>query len=434
MINAKWMNRIAATGAVAACAVLHGLVPPCVAQTAKPTAQEDGGIPVRVEVSRPIKRPLTRTLNIPGTLLAGESADVFAKTSGYISTMAVDIGDRVKRGDTLLVIDVPEMADELRQAGAVLAAKRAKVLALRARVTQAESSVAIAKADLKQSKAQFKLRKLTRDRMVALWKEKAIPDQKHDEAMSQFEIAEALLDIGRAKVQNAGAELQATRADVTVGESQVAVEEANVARLTTLMKYTTLTAPFDGVITARWVDPGAFVRSAAEGTTTALVTLANISYIRVALEIPESDVAFVRKGTEVSVNVKALGKGPIKTTITRTAVALKPDTRTMRAEVELDNNAGNLAPGMYAHVKVTLVAKASAMLVPSKALRIAAGGVAVLVADENVAKSVTITVGYDDGIWAEILTGLSGDERIILSAGGSVVAGSRIKAIDVDNS
>ena len=316
----------------------------------------------------------------------------------------------------------------------MLAAKRAKVLALRAQVTQAESSVATAKANLKRSKAQFKLRKLTRDRMVALWKQKAIPDQKHDEAVSQFEIAEALLDIGRAKVQNAAAELQATRADVTVGKSQVAVEEANVARLTTLMKYTTLTAPFDGVITARWVDPGAFVRSAAEGTTTALLTMANISYIRVALEIPESDVAFVRKGTEVSVNVKALGKGPIKTTITRTAVALKPDTRTMRAEVELHNNAGNLAPGMYAHVKVTLVAKASAMLVPSKALRISAGGVAVLVVDENVARSVTITVGYDDGIWAEILTGLSGDERIILSASGSVVAGSRIKAIDVDNS
>ncbi len=251
--------------------------------------------------------------------------------------------------------------------------------------------------------------------------------------MSEFDIAEAILDIGQAEVLSAQAELQATRSDVTVGESQVAVEEANVGRLETLMNYATITAPFDGVIIARWVDPGAFVRSAAEGTTTPLLTIANVSYIRVVLEIPESDVLFVRKGTEVSVDVKVLGAAPIKATITRIAVALKPGTRTMRAEVELDNSAGNMASGMYAHVKVTLVAKASAMLVPSKALRVVEGGVAVMVADERVARSVTITVGYDDGIWAEVLNGLSGDEKVIVSSSGGVAPGASVRVVSGNN-
>jgi RND family efflux transporter MFP subunit len=423
---------ITATAVVLMCMQL--LPARCAAQGQETSAAGvPGGKPVRVEVASPVKRPLKQSLNIPATLMSGESADLFAKTSGYVLNMTVDIGDRVKMGDTLLVIDVPEMADELRQVQAVLAAKRAKVLALRAQVTQAESSVATAKANLKRSKAQFKLRKLTRDRMIALWKEKAIPDQKHDEAVSEFDIAEAILDIGQAEVLSAQAELQATRSDVTVGESQVAVEEANVGRLETLMNYATITAPFDGVITARWVDPGAFVRSAAEGTTTPLLTIANVSYIRVVLEIPESDVLFVRKGTEVSVDVKVLGRAPIKATITRTAVALKPNTRTMRAEVELDNSAGNLAPGMYAHVKVTLVAKASAMLVPSKALRVVEGGVAVMVADGRVARSVTITVGYDDGIWAEILKGLSGDEKVIVSSSGGVAPGASVHVVSGSN-
>lgn len=406
----------------------------CAAQTQETVAAGvPGGEPVRVEVASPVKRPLTRMLNIPATLMPGESADLFAKISGYISNMSVDIGDLVKLGDRLLVIDVPEMADELRQAQAVLKAKGAKVQALKAQVTQAQASVATAKANVKQAQAQFKLNKLTRDRMASLWKEKAIPDQKHDEAVSEFDIAEAMLAIAKAKVQSAQAELQAIRADVAVGESQVAVEEANVARLKTLMKYATLTAPFDGVITARWVDPGAFVRSAAEGTTTPLLTIANVSYIRVVLEIPESDVPLVRKGTEVSVDVKTLGTAPIKATITRTAVALKPGTRTMRAEVELDNSAGNMAPGMYAHVKVTLVAKASAMVIPSKALQVVAGGVAVMVADGKVARSVAITVGYDDGIWAEILQGLSGDEKVIVSSGGGVAPGASVRVVSGNN-
>ena len=194
------------------------------------------------------------------------------------------------------------------------------------------------------------------------------------------------------------------------------------------MAYATIRAPFDGVITDRLVDPGAFVRSAAEGVTRPLLTISKIDRLRLALEIPETDTPFVRIGTPVSIDVKALHTEPIKATITRTAVAIKPETRTMRAEVDLPNADGKLAPGMYAQVTINLESKEQAMVIPSKAIRVKGRNLFVLVDDAGIVQSRDISIGYDDGIWVEVLTGLTDDERIITSAGSDIAPGSPIKA------
>lgn len=410
-----WVGQIRETG-------LYGQTP-----AADTPPQASGALPVSVEVARPVRRPLTRVLNMPATLAPGETADLYAKTSGYVATVSVDIGSRVKKGDTLLTIDVPEMGDELRQAQAVLAAERAQIEALTAQVSQAQAMVSTAQANLKRAAAQLKLSQLTRDRQETLWKQDAISDQLRDETQSQFEIAQAMRDIARAKVLNAGAELQAIRANVAVGRSQVAVAEANVTRLETLMNYATITAPSDGVITARYVHPGAFVRSAVEGSAVRLLTIANVDYIRLVLEIPESDAPLVHIGTKVAIDVKALDLPTIEASITRTALALKADTRTMRAEVDLDTSDTSLTPGMYAQVAINLQTKEQALVIPSKAIRVHGRKLSVLVADGGVAKAVNITIGYDDGIQAEVLTGLSGDEQIIVSTGGALTPGAPVR-------
>ncbi|MCZ6754210.1 MAG: biotin/lipoyl-binding protein, partial [Gemmatimonadetes bacterium] len=213
-----------------------------------------GAKPVRVEVAKPDRRPLTRVLRMPGSLLPGEMADLYAKTSGYVADVAVDIGDQVKKGDALITIDVPEMMDELRQAEAVLAARRAKVQALRAKSTQAESMVAIARAEVERYVAEHDLWKVTLDRKRQLKEANAIPEQDFDEARSRFAVVEAQSRIAEARVASAIAEKQSVEADVAVARSEAAVEEARLARLRTLMEYTTIRAPFDGVITQRGVD------------------------------------------------------------------------------------------------------------------------------------------------------------------------------------
>lgn len=385
--------------------------------------------PTRVEVMKPVRQPLTRMLRMPATLMPGEKADLFAKVSGYVSTLAVDIGSRVKKGDTLLVIDIPEMADELRQAQAVLAARRAKVDAFKAKVVQAESMIATAHAEVQRYAAEQELWRITVDRKRQLRDEHAISEQDFDEVNSESLVAQAKLRIAEANVESARAQKQSVNADVAVARSDVAVEEAKLARLRTLFRYATIRAPFDGVITDRLVDPGAFVRSAAEVVTTPLLTIANVSYIRLVLEIPESDVLFVQIGTEVEINVKALGSDPITASVTRTAVALKANTRTMRVEVDLDNTDGRFAPGMYAQVNIKLEFKQHALVIPAKALRVRGRQISVLVADGAVAKAIPIKIGYDDGILVEVLEGLRGDERIITSASNIVAPGTPVAPV-----
>lgn len=428
------MNRNTKVYGVVLIGITFGLVVTLALLASRPVQadEQDGGKPsaskpVAVEVAQPVKRPLKRMLRMPATLLPGEMADLYAKTSGYITTVSVDIGSHVSKEDALITIDVPEMKDELHQAQAVLSAKSAKVKALQAKGVQAQSMVDTARADVQRYEAEYTLRKITADRQKKLREENAISQQDFDEVQSKLAIAQALVKIAQAKVVSAQAERQAVLADASVATAEVAVEQARVARLMTLMRYATIRAPFDGIIIKRMVDPGAFVRSAAEGTTTPLLTVANASYIRLALDIPENDTPYVRIGTKMAIKVKALGDDLIQAAVTRTAVALRAETRTMRVEVDLDNKDGRLVPGMYAQVVVTLESKKQAMMIPSKAIRVRGRDMTVLVADGGMARAKPITAGYDDGIWVEITKGLNGTEQVIVAANGVVAPGAPVR-------
>lgn len=330
------------------------------------TNETVGEQPTPVEVVTVVHRPLTRTLQIPATLQAYEKADLYAKISGYITQVSANIGNRVRQGDVLLEIAVPETADQLRRAEAVLESKRARE----------------------------KLDEVTTRRKQQLAQEKAISQQELDEAVGQLAIA---------------------RADTKVAESEVAL-------LKTLLKYATVTAPFDGLITARNFDPGAFVRSAAEGQTLPLFSLARTDKIRLVIHVPEPDTPLVRVGTKVDITIQCLDGERIESAVARTSIALDSDTGTMRAEVDLDNTSGQLAPGMYAQVVVQLQTKGNALLLPSKAIRVRGGDISVLVVRNNVVTSVPVVIGYDDGVWVEIVGGQLTDEDLIITSAGSSVA------------
>jgi RND family efflux transporter MFP subunit len=372
---------------------------------------------------------MVRELRLPATLAADEQVDLLAKTSGYVATIDVDIGSRVQAGQVLVKLSVPEMADELHQAEAVLRARQAKVRALQAQAVRAQRMVETAQAQVRQYDARHELDQLNLDRKQELHEGNAIPQQELDEALGAHAIAEAQLQIAQAQVAGAQAEKAAVDADIEVAQSDVMVARADLARLQTLMDYALVRAPFDGVITVRKVDHGTFVRSAAEGSTTPLLRVAKTDRIRIVLEIPETDARYVRVGTVVNINVKALGMEPFPGAVSRTAGALKPDTRTMRAEVDLDNGDHRLAPGMYAQVVVELESKARAMLIPSKAIRMRGKDTIVLVTANGVAADRLVEIGYDDGIWAEVLSGLDGTELVITSTSGAVGAGAIVEPV-----
>ena len=384
---------------------------------------------VRAEVVKPLHRPLLRQVSLPASIRADELVDLYAKTSGFVGTINVDIGSRVKKGDILVEIDVPEMLDELRQAESLVQAKEAKVRALQAKAVQAAQEVRTASADVQQYVAKYKLGESTLKRQQELLEGDAITEQRLDEAQSAHAVAEAQVQKARTNVAAARAQQQAVEADVEVAKADAGVVRADVARLKTLMDYAQIKAPFDGMITKRNVDHGAFVRSAAEGTTVSLLQIAKIDRMRIVMEIAEGDVPYVRPGTTVTVTIGALGGQPITATITRTAGALNPKTRTMRAETDLDNADNKLTAGMYAIVTVDLESKEQAMMIPSKAIRAAEDDTIVFVVDNGVAQPRPISIGYDDGIWAEVLSGLDGNEKVIIATSGAVTAGTAVTAI-----
>jgi len=384
-----------------------------------------------VETTKPDRRALVRALALPATLEAYESADLYAKVSGYVGEVAVDIGSRVRAGDGLIRIEVPEMADELRQAEAVLASRRAGLAALQAKAVQAARMVDTAAAVAAARQAELDLQAITTQRKEELFKGTAIPRQEIDEARSRRQVAAAQLQIAGAERTASESERVAADADVKVAEAEVAVAEAQAARLRTLRQYTTITAPFDGVITVRRVDPGDFVRSAEQGTSVPLLTLASVDRLRLVLEIPESDCRDVLPGTTLDVRQAALAPEPFTLEVARTARALNPATRTMRAEADLPNSEGRASPGMYAQVVVRLETKAEALLVPSRAIHVRGEDVFVLAADDGVARALLVELGYDDGEWAEIVSGLSGAESVILAARGAVTAGMPVQSTGI---
>jgi HlyD family secretion protein len=308
--------------------------------------------PAATAASQPATQPAALALTLPAILRADETVDLYAKASGYISMIDVDIGSRVRRDDVLVVLSIPELGDQLRHAEAELGARKAKVEALKAKAAQAQLLVEFARAEHKRYVADYDLSKITFDRKKDLFEGKAIPAQEFDVANSQLEVSDAQVAMAQAKTAAAEGDAQAALADVKAAESQIAVAEADIAQIKTLIQYTTVKAPFDGVITRRGVDHGAFVRSAAQGATAWLLTVDKVDRLRVVVDVPEAEAPRVRPGTPVSIELNSLRGQLIKATVTRTAVAIRSDTRTMRTEIDLENKDGRLSPGMYA--KVTL--------------------------------------------------------------------------------
>jgi multidrug resistance efflux pump len=324
---------------------------------AEPTRADDPSAvsaPSPAAMRRPADGPQNLRMTLPGVLRADEMVDLYAKVSGYVGSINVDYGSRVRKGDVLITVYAPEILDDLHQSEASLNARKARVEALKAKAEQARLNVEAARAEQARAVAERDLSQITFTRKQELVKGKAIPPQEFDEAKSQFSVAQAKVAIAQAGIAGAEGAEGAAQADVKAAEADVALAQAEVARAKTLVNYMTIRAPFDGVITRRDVDEGAFIRSAAQVTGMPLLVVAKLDRLRLVLDIPEAQASRVTAGTQTDFQITSVDASPRRMSVTRTAVAIRPDTRTMRAEIDIDNRSGQLAPGMYAQAVVHL--------------------------------------------------------------------------------
>ncbi len=339
-----------------------------------PVAKEsESGRVVRVKTVSVVAEEVERTTTQPATIYAFYRAEIRANASGYINQVAADIGDYVKAGDTLAIIDVPEMekqrlvieariaryeAEEKRaEAGVNLAT--AQVGSAEAKLAQAKSEMSRVEASLAAMEAEFGR---TQDLVQRQSLESRMLDEarmRRDSELASKEAMASAINSAEADVRVAEAQKASAEADLLAAEAETLIASRQLDEMDVLLAYATLKAPFDGLITHRSVNPGDLVRSGSEvGHGEPLFVISQLDRVRIHIPVPEADAALVRPGDSITLTFPSFpSEESIAATVTRVTGDLDPSTRTMLVEAELPNPERKLLPGMFGQATITLERK-----------------------------------------------------------------------------
>lgn len=308
----------------------------------------------KVAVIKPQRTTIRREVGQPGMIEAFERTPIVSKIPGYVLKWNVDIGDAIRKDDVLAELWVPEMDSELKlKEQQVLQAKKALAMSL-AQIATAKARIDEAEAALSRSEANNEYWKGQSTRFASLVKQSVLDKQSEEETKNQYRSAAAALSEAQAKIQSAKAVAQEMESARDKAEVDVGAADAERQRQTDLVMYKVLTAPYDGLVTQRNINTRQFVQPATGAQADVLYVVERIDVVRIFVSVPETDASWVRVGTPATIRVPALQGQQFKGVVTRTAWALNKVTRTLRAEIDLENpdrpNVGRrLRPGMYAY-------------------------------------------------------------------------------------
>jgi RND family efflux transporter MFP subunit len=327
--------------------------------------------------------PATASVFWPGSTLAFNLADIFARASGYITTRNVDIGSRVKKGDVLVEITAPEIQHQIAQAEATLAQNQAALV-------QAQSNRDLANVTWGRDKT------LVQQGWVTL-------EQGDTDRLT----------------------LAADQAAVGVAEANIKAQQAQVRVLSQSQIYQTVVAPFDGHITQRNVDVGTLVQADAN-TGTDMFTLMNDDVLRIQLYVPQDQAFGVAPGVEAVVRVPELPGREFPGTVTRIADALQPGTRTLLTEIDVPNPDRALPAGVYCTVELKIPRKTPSLIVPAAAIVFNADGLNVMVVEDGVARVRRVTESRDFGTTVELSAGVKDGDQVILNPPVDLTDGHKV--------
>lgn len=322
-----------------------------------------------VRVTNPDTNAPAQELKLPGNTQPFSDAPIFARTSGYVTKWHFDIGAAVKQGDVLADIATPEVDQQLRQA----------------------------RADLATAEANQRLAQTTSERYENLLKTDSVTKQDRDNAVGAF-------DAARATVQS---------------------RQADVARLEQLQSFQKVTAPFDGVVTARNIDVGSLI--SAGGGARELFHLTATHALRIYVSVPESFVRIVQPDKPVSVTFDEFPGEKFSGKVVRNASAIDPASRTLNVEVDVENPKGEILPGAYGFVHFDLTGAAKSMIVPANTLLFRSEGLRVALVKDGKAELVPVTIGRDYGDKVEVKSGIEPTDQVILDPSDSLVSGTPVK-------
>jgi RND family efflux transporter MFP subunit len=339
-----------------------------------------------------------------------QEVDVMAKVAGFVKQINVDVGDRVRQGQLLATLEIPEMADDLRRANAAVVRARAEVTRAQDEEHRAESVHSIAHLSFKRIST------------VAEKKPGLVAQQEIDEAQSRDLVTEA--------------QVSAAKSALAAAQEQVNVNSADTQKVKTLMDYERVTAPFTGVITRRYADTGSMIQAGTASQTQAMpvVKLSENSLLRLILPVPESAVPTVHIGQQVEVKVPTLNRS-FPGRVARFAEKVSVTTRTMDTEVDVPNPSLLLIPGMYAEVDLTLDRRNKVLTIPVMAVDMDSsdsssgaaqtGQVEIVTPNHRVEKR-KVTLGIETANRVEIRSGLNEGDSVVLSGRATLQPGQEV--------
>ena len=342
---------------------------------------------VRVSPVQAVTTP--HQLDLPGTTQAFDSATIFARATGYVAKRLVDIGSVVKASDVLAIIAAPDLDQQLTQA-------RAQVVQFQAAIEQARANLELADA--------------TNQRTAKLVTEGWTSKQQGDVDRLTFRAQTAALNVAQANLK---------------------VQQAVVARLEQLTSFERVVAPFDGVITNRQIDTGSLV-TADTSSGTPMFSMDRTNVLRVLVYVPQDSVFSIKDGDEAQVTIPEQPGHVFKGRIARNAGSLRPDTRTLLTEVDIDNADGALRAGVYCTVRLFAPRPGPTIIIPTQAVIFDQQGLSAGVYDNGVVRLRHLDILRDDGAQVEVRAGLNPGDKIILSPPAGVQDGMRVEAAPTD--
>jgi len=356
--------------------------------------------PVAVALAR--ESPISDMITLSGEFRPFQEVDVHAKVAGYIRRIYVDVGDHVKTGQTLAILEVPELDAQLQGAEAA--------------IRRSQDAIRRAQGDLKRAESLHQATHLDYTRL-----------KQASDARPGL-IAEQELDNAQAKDREGEAQISADEAAFSEARNQLDVASAEQKQLSAMSGYAQIVAPFDGVITKRYVDTGALVQAGTSSNTQAVpvVSVAQTDLFRLTLAVPESAVPMIRLGTTVTVHVQALNRD-FEGKVARFANSVNQETRTMHTEVDVHNPGRTIVEGMYAEVKLTLAKSDRALAVPIQAVSREGSHTTVLVVNSNdQIEEREVHLGIEGANQVEVVAGLKPNDRVVMGSRSDFRPGERV--------
>jgi HlyD family secretion protein len=336
--------------------------------------------PITVELVPVTRRDMIDTVTVVGNLIGAATVDAVPRGQGRLLAVYVKLGDAVRSGQAIAKIEDRELVEQIKQA---------------------EATLNVSQATIRQRQADLKLAQNNMERSKSLYERDLLPRQTFDDTDARYQAAQAQLELSMAQLEQTRSRLDELKINLS---------------------NTVITAPVDGFIGKRTLDPGASV-----GPNTSFISVVDIRTVRLVINVVEKDLRRITQGTIVEVEVDAYPGETFKGLVARVAPILDPATRTAQVEIEIPNTTYRLKPGMYARARFTVERHDQALVVPTGALVDVQGKLGVWTPGEGDTPSFhPVTTGIEQQDFTEITSGVTEGENVISTGAGALRAGDRI--------